>query len=169
MERVMGLDVGSRTVGVALTDELGITTQGLETIWRKEENKLRQTLARIEAIIEEKHVGQIICGLPLHMDQSFGERAEKTVEFGEKLHKRTGLPLLFVDERLTTVEAAQILRDSGVPVREHKKHIDQIAAAFILESYLKEPDKALSLAGAKARMKAARKRNAYDGENHLPG
>ena len=87
--RILGLDYGSKTVGVAISDPLGITAQGVETIWRKQENHLRQTLARIEELISEYQVERIVLGYPKNMNNTVGERAEKALEFGEMLKKRT--------------------------------------------------------------------------------
>lgn len=134
--RIMGLDFGSKTVGVAVCDPLGITAQGVETITRKEENKLRRTCSRIEALIEEYEIETIVLGYPKNMNDTVGERAVKTVEFQKLLERRTGLPVVLWDERLTTIEADQILRESGVR-REHRKAvIDKVAAGIILQSYL---------------------------------
>ena len=133
---IMGLDFGSKTVGVAVCDPLGITAQAVETIVRKEENKLRQTYQRIEALIREYEITSIILGYPINMDDTVGERGRKTEEFKAALERRTGLPVILWDERLTTVEADEILRESGVPVKDRKKVIDQVAAGLILQSYL---------------------------------
>jgi putative Holliday junction resolvase len=132
----MGLDYGSKTVGVAISDSLLLTAQGIETIERKEENKLRKTLARIETLVKEYEVGKIVLGLPLNMNDSIGERAEKTLEFKAMLERRTGLEVILWDERLTTVEAEQILIESNVRREDRKKYIDKIAAGFILQGYL---------------------------------
>lgn len=134
--RIMGLDYGSKTVGVAVCDPLGLTAQAVETITRKEENKLRGTCQRIEALVREYEITSIILGYPKNMDGSVGERGEKTREFRELLKRRTGLPVILWDERLTTVEADQILRESGVPKSERKRVIDKVAAGIILQSYL---------------------------------
>ena len=134
--RVMGLDYGSKTVGVAVSDPLGVTAQGVETIVRKEENKLRQTLARIEELVKEYEVEKIVLGLPLNMNDTIGERAEKTLEFKAMLERRTGLEVVLCDERLTTIEAEQILIESNVRREDRKKYIDKIAAGFILQGYL---------------------------------
>ena len=134
--RIMGLDFGSKTVGVAVCDPLGITAQAVETIVRKEENKLRQTYQRIEALIREYEITSIILGYPINMDDTVGERGRKTEEFKAALERRTGLPVILWDERLTTVEADEILRESGVPVKDRKKVSDQVAAGLILQSYL---------------------------------
>ena len=132
----MGLDYGSKTVGVSISDALLLTAQGIETIERKEENKLRKTLARIEALIKEYEVEKIVLGLPLNMNDTIGERAEKTLEFKAMLERRTGLEVILWDERLTTVEAEQILIESNVRREDRKKYIDKIAAGFILQGYL---------------------------------
>ena len=132
----MGLDYGTKTVGVAISDALGLTAQGIETIQRKEENKLRRTLARIEELVSEYEVEKIVLGFPKHMNNDIGERAEKSLEFKEMLHRRTGLEIIMWDERLTTVEAERTLIESGVRRENRKKHIDQIAAVFILQGYL---------------------------------
>lgn len=130
------MDYGSKTVGVAVSDGLGITAQGVETITRKEENKLRKTCARIEALIEEYDVGKIVLGLPKHMNNEIGNRAEKSIEFGEMLKRRTGLEVVMWDERLTTVEAERVLIENKVRRENRKKYIDKIAAVFILQGYL---------------------------------
>jgi len=134
--RIMGLDYGSVTVGVAVCDPLGLTAQGIETITRKEENKLRQTCSRIEALIKEYEIETIVLGYPKNMNNTVGERAEKTEEFKAMLERRTGLPVILWDERLTTVAANRMLMESGVR-REHRKEvIDKVAAALILQGYL---------------------------------
>ena len=134
--RVMGLDYGSKTVGVAISDPLGLTAQGVETIWRKQENKLRQTLARIEELISEYQVERIILGYPKNMNNTIGERALKSLEFKEKLEGRTGLPVVMWDERLTTAEAERTLMETGVRRENRKQYLDQMAAVLILQGYL---------------------------------
>ena len=134
--RIMGLDYGTKTVGVAVSDPLGITAQAVETITRKEENKLRKTCARIEALIAEYGVGRIVLGFPKHMNNDIGERAEKSLEFRDMLERRTGLEVVMWDERLTTAGAERALIESGVRRENRKKHIDQIAVVFILQGYL---------------------------------
>lgn len=134
--RIMGLDLGSKTVGVALSDPMMITAQPLETITRKEENKLRQTLARIEAIIEEYEVSKIVLGYPKNMNDSVGERAIISEEFKDKLERRTGLEVILWDERLTTVAADEVLAETGVKKANRKQYIDQVAATFILQEYI---------------------------------
>lgn len=134
--RIMGLDFGSRTVGVAISDELLLTAQGVETIRRKDENKLRRTMARIEELIEAYEVEEIVLGLPKNMNATEGTRVELTREFCEKLERRTGLPVILWDERLTTVEAEKILMESGVRREDRKEYVDKIAAVLILQNYL---------------------------------
>ena len=134
--RILGLAYGSKTVGVAVSDPLGLTAQKVETIWRKQENKLRQTLARIEELIAEYEVEKIVLGFPKNMNNTVGERAEKALEFGEMLKKRTGLEVIMWDERLTTVEADRTLIEAGVRRENRKQYLDGIAAVFILQGYL---------------------------------
>lgn len=132
----LGLDYGSKTVGVAVSDALGLTAQAVETITREQENKLRRTLARIDEIIAEHHVEVIVLGLPKNMNNTLGERAQHTLEFKEKLEKRTGLPVELWDERLSTVSAERVLIETGVRREHRKEYIDQIAAVYILQGYL---------------------------------
>ena len=132
----MGLDYGTKTVGVAISDALGLTAQGIETIERKEENKLRCTCARIEELIREYEVEKIVLGFPKHMNNDVGERAEKSLEFKAMLERRTGLEVVMWDERLTTVAAERTLIESKVRREDRKKYIDKIAAVFILQGYL---------------------------------
>lgn len=134
--RIMGLDFGSKTVGVAISDPLLITAQGIEIIERKEENKLRKTLARIEELIVEYEVEEIVLGLPKNMNDSLGEKAELSLEFKDKLERRTGLPVEMWDERLTTVAADKAMIEAGIRREHRKEHVDRIAACFILQGYL---------------------------------
>ena len=134
--RIMGLDYGSKTVGVAVSDALGLTAQGIEIVRRKSENKLRQTLARIEEIAKEYGVEKIVLGFPKHMNNDIGERAEKSLEFKEMLERRTGLPVVMWDERLTTVEAVRTMMETGIRRENRKEYVDMIAAVFILQGYL---------------------------------
>ena len=134
--RIMGLDFGSKTVGVAISDALLITAQGIEIIRRKEENKLRQTLARIEELIVQYDVEEIVLGLPKNMNATEGERVALTMEFKEKLERRTGLPVRMWDERLTTVAADKAMMEAGVRRENRKDYVDMIAATLILQGYL---------------------------------
>ena len=134
--RIMGLDFGSKTVGVAVSDSLLVTAQGVEIIRRKEENKLRQTLARIEDLILQYEVGEIVLGCPKHMNGKEGVRVELTKEFQDKLERRTGLPVTMWDERLTTVEADRTMMEAGIRRENRKDYVDMIAATLILQGYL---------------------------------
>lgn len=134
--RIMGLDYGSVTVGVAISDELYVSAQGIEVIRRKQENKLRQTLARIEELITEYEVELIVLGYPKNMNNTIGERCLKTEEFADKLRRRTGLNVVFQDERLTTVAAHNTLIEGNVRRSDREKVVDKIAAVFILQGYL---------------------------------
>ena len=134
--RILGLDYGSKTVGVAVSDPLGFTAQGVEIIRRKSENKMRQTLARIEELIAQYQVEEVVLGLPKNMNNTLGDRAEKSLELKETLERRTGLPVVMWDERLTTVSANRVLMETGVRRENRKEHVDEIAAVFILQGYL---------------------------------
>ncbi|MDY3250132.1 MAG: Holliday junction resolvase RuvX [Candidatus Choladocola sp.] len=139
MVRIMGLDFGSKTVGVAVSDPLGLTAQGVEIIRRTSENKLRRTLARIEELVQEYQVETIVLGFPKNMNNTIGERAEKSLEFKAMLERRTGLPVIMWDERLTTVSANRTLMESGVRRENRKEYVDMIAAVYILQGYLDSP------------------------------
>jgi putative Holliday junction resolvase len=132
----MGLDYGDKTVGVAISDELLLTAQPIETIHRERPGKLRQTFARIEELLEEYQVEKIVIGLPKKMDNREGKRCEETRAFGEKIERRTGLEIIYQDERLTTVEADAVLHAGGVPEDKRKTYIDKVAASLILQGYL---------------------------------
>ena len=136
MIRIMGLDYGSKTVGVAISDPLGLTAQGIEIIRRTSENKLRRTLARIEELVREYEVTTIVLGFPKNMNNTVGERGEKSLEFKEMLERRTGIPVIRWDERLTTVSANRTLMESGVRREDRKEYVDMIAAVYILQGYL---------------------------------
>ena len=134
--RILGLDYGSRTVGAAISDPLGLTAQGIETIWREKENHLRKTLARIEELVKEYEVGTIVLGYPKNMNNTIGERALKVQEFKEKLEQRTQIEVILWDERLTTVSAERTLMEAGVRRENRKQYLDSMAAALILQGYL---------------------------------
>ena len=134
--RIMGLDFGSKTVGVAVSDPLGITAQGVEIIRRESENKLRKSLTRIEALIAEYEVEKIVLGYPKNMNNMLGERVEKTEEFAKKLENRTHLQVILWDERLTTVEAQRTMIQAGVRREDRNLYVDKIAATIILQGYL---------------------------------
>ncbi len=132
----MGLDYGSKTVGVALSDELLLTAQGYSIIRRDSEKKLRKTLAEIAQIAADNGVTEIVLGYPKNMDGSEGDRCEKTREFQSLVEKRTGLPVTLWDERLTTVAADRAMDEAGLRREEKKEHVDRIAAEFILRGFL---------------------------------
>ena len=134
--RVIGLDYGSKTVGVALSDELMLTAQPLTTIHRDRPTKLRQTLAQIEQIIEQYDVDRIVVGWPKKLDNEEGERCEKTKEFGDMLENRTGLEIIYQDERLTTAQADGVLEQGGIRKDKRKQYIDKMVASLILQNYL---------------------------------
>ena len=135
--RILGLDYGSRTVGVAISDPLLITAQGVEIIRREHENKLRRTYARIEEIIAGYgDVDRIVLGYPRNMNNTEGERCRKTEEFKAALERRCSLPVILWDERLSTVAAENAMIESGLRRQERKKYVDEIAAMIILQSYL---------------------------------
>lgn len=134
--RIIGLDYGSKTVGVAVSDPLGFTAQGVEIIRREKTNKLRQTLARIEELVKLYEANEIVLGYPKNMNNTEGERCEKTQEFKEMLERRTGLKVILWDERLTTVMADQTMIQEGVRREDRKQYVDKIAAMFILQGYL---------------------------------
>ena len=140
--RIMGLDLGSKTCGVAITDALGLTAQGLEVIRRKEENKLRQTLARITELVEEYKVEKIVLGYPKNMDGSVSKRCELSKEFAKKLTARTGKEVILWDERLTTVSAHEIMIEAGLKREEREEIVDKVAAVLILEDYMIQVSKA---------------------------
>ena len=134
--RIMGLDYGSKTIGVAISDPLGLTAQGVEIIRREEENKLRKSLRRNEELVKQYEVEELVLGFPKNMNNTIGERAEKSLQLKETLERRLGLPVVMWDERLTTVEANRTLMESGVRRENRGKYVDMIAAVFILQGYL---------------------------------
>ena len=134
--RILGWDFGAKTIGVAVSDELLLTAQGLEIIRRQSQNKLRQSLARIQTIVEEYQVGSIVLGYPKNMNNTEGERCEKTKEFAKMLERRTGLPVVLWDERLTTVAADRHMMEVGIRREKRREYVDEIAAVFILQGYL---------------------------------
>ena len=134
--RIMGLDYGTVTVGVAISDALKITAQGIETIRRKEENKLRRTLARIEELVKAYEVDTIVVGLPKNMNNTLGERALITMKYKELLENNLNIPVIMYDERLTSVISNSILIEADISRKKRKKSVDSIAAQVILQDYL---------------------------------
>ena len=169
--RIMGLDFGSKTVGVAVSDALLLTAQGVEIIRRKSENKLRRTLARIEELAGQYQVTEIVLGLPRNMNYTVGDRALRTVEFREMLIRRTGLPVILWDERLTTVAADRLMMETGIRRENRKEYVDEIAAMLILQGYLDRLSSGQPLPGTdpEALLKACRLRAAESsGEENGP-
>ena len=140
-KRIIGLDYGDKTVGVAISDPLGLTAQGKEIIRRERPDKLRRTCARIEELIQEYEAGLIVLGLPKNMDGSDGIRVEKTMAFKEMIERRTGLEVVLWDERLTTVAADRYMDEAGIKGEKRKAVVDEIAAVFILQGYLDSLEK----------------------------
>jgi putative Holliday junction resolvase len=135
-DRIIGLDFGSKTVGVAVSDPLGITAQGVEIIRRTSEGKLRKTYARIEELARQYEAKRFVVGLPKHMNNDEGDRALKSREFAKALERRTGLPVDLYDERLTTVAADRAMNQMRIKGADRKKYVDEIAAVLILQGYL---------------------------------
>ena len=131
--RILALDVGRRRIGLALSDPLGITAQGLDTLQRI---NLRTDLDVLAALAAEKDVRRFLVGHPLHMSGREGRQADYVREFAGRLEERTGIPVEFRDERLTTVEAQRVLRESGVSLEKRKRAVDKLAAVILLEGYL---------------------------------
>lgn len=131
--RILALDLGKRRIGLAVSDELGITAQGLETM---ERTTIREDMARLRALASERQVSLFLMGNPLHMSGAAGRQAEHAREFGERLEAATGIPVQYWDERLTTVEAQRVLRESGISSQKRAGAVDRLAAVILLESYL---------------------------------
>ena len=134
--RILGLDYGSKTVGVAVSDELLFTAQGLEIVRRQSPNKLRQSLARIEEIIKEYNVERIVLGYPKNMNNTIGPKGELSLAFKENLEKVLTIPIYLQDERLTTKSATDTLIMGNVSRKKRKTVVDSLAATIILQSYL---------------------------------
>lgn len=131
--RVLALDVGKRRIGLAVSDPMGLTAQGLETL---ERTTIREDLAKLAELASSKDVGLLLLGNPLHMSGREGRQAEYVREFAGRLEAATGLPVKFWDERLTTVEAQRVLRESGISIAKRARAVDRLAAVLLLESYL---------------------------------
>ncbi|MBQ7264961.1 MAG: Holliday junction resolvase RuvX [Firmicutes bacterium] len=134
--RILGLDFGSTTTGVAVSDPFGWTAQGVEIIRRQDEDNLKKTIERIKEICKEYSCTQIVLGLPKNMNNTEGERAEKTRSFKKRLEKEVKLPVILWDERLSTVAAERTLLEADISRKKRKKVIDKQAAVFILQGYL---------------------------------
>jgi len=133
--RIICLDVGSKTIGVAVSDELGITAQGVTTIERKE---LRSDLDKLEEIINTYKPSEIVVGIPYNLDGSMGERAKQITGFAQRIRNRFSLPVVFWDERFSTFGAERVLLEADLSRKRRKKVIDKVAAVFILQGYLEK-------------------------------
>jgi putative Holliday junction resolvase len=131
--RILALDLGQRRIGLALSDELGITAQGLETLQR---THLREDMERLATLAAEHGVRLLLMGKPLHMSGREGRQVEYARQFGERLSRHTGLPVEYWDERLTTVEAGRVLRESGISSHKRARAVDRLSAVLLLENYL---------------------------------
>ena len=134
--RLLGLDYGEKYVGVAVSDPSGVLASPLESVYRKEENKFRKTYAHIEEIVREYGVEKIIVGLPKNMNNTEGDSAARCREFAANVERRTGLPVVLWDERLSSISANRVLMETGVRRENRKEFIDKIAAGIILQNYL---------------------------------
>lgn len=131
--RILALDLGRKRIGLALSDELGLTAQGLETLQR---TNLREDLARISQLASEKDVSLIVIGNPLHLSGREGKQAEYVRDFGKRLQSVSGISVEYWDERLTTVEAQRVLKESGISLQKRARAVDRLAAVILLESFL---------------------------------
>jgi len=136
--RILGLDVGDRRIGIAISDPLGITAAGLETYQR---TNMQTDVATIADIAKRHNVIEIVIGLPLHMDGTEGEQAAKVTSFGKKLARATGVPVIYEDERLSTIGAIRTLTVQGVKTGHNRDLVDRQAAAIILQKHLDRKDK----------------------------
>lgn len=134
--RILGLDFGMKTIGVAVSDIFGWTAQGVEIIRREEENNLKKSIERLKAICEEYHVEQIVLGYPKNMNNTVGDRVKKTIAFKKRIKKELKLPVKLWDERLSTVAAERDLLEADLSRDKRKQVIDKMAAVFILQGYL---------------------------------
>jgi putative Holliday junction resolvase len=132
----MGLDYGSKTIGVAISDSLGWTAQAIETITRQDPGNLIESIKRLKMLIDEYEVELIVVGLPKHMNNDLGERVDRTLYFVRRLERELGILVETFDERLSTVAAERVLTEGKVRKEDHKKYIDKIAASLILQTYL---------------------------------
>ena len=131
--RILALDLGKKRIGLALSDPLGITAQGLPTL---ERTNIREDMANLANLIAERGVTLLLMGNPLHLSGDAGRQAAYVREFAERLAAHTGVPLKYWDERLTTVEAHRVLRSSGIGIEKRARAIDKLSAVILLESYL---------------------------------
>ncbi len=133
--RVMGLDVGSKTVGVAISDELGWTAQGIETIKIDEDHGVFR-MDRIKELADEYQVETVVVGMPKNMNNTIGPRGEASIAYGDLILQELSLPVKYWDERLTTMAAERVLLEADVSRKKRKKVIDKMAAMMILQGFL---------------------------------
>lgn len=133
MERILGLDVGDKTIGVAVSDPLGFTAQGITTIKRESNKKDYET---IENLLNEYSVDKVVVGLPKNMNNTIGPQGEKVIKFAQKMKNKFKIDLIYMDERMTTMSAERILIEGDVRRENRKKYIDKVAATYILQTYL---------------------------------
>lgn len=133
MERVLGLDVGDKTIGVAVSDPLGFTAQGLTTLIRESNKKDYQA---IKELIDEYDAQTLVVGLPKNMNNTIGPQSEKVIKFAEKIKNKFNVEIIYIDERLTTMSAERLLIEGNVRRENRKKYIDKLAASYILQTYL---------------------------------
>jgi len=133
MDRILALDVGKKRIGLAVTDPLGLTAQGLPTL---ERNRIREDLKRLKELVQELGVSTLLVGQPLHMSGSESRQSQYTMEFAERLGQFVERPIIYWDERLTSAEAERVLRSMGATLDQRKKAVDQLSAVLLLESYL---------------------------------
>jgi putative Holliday junction resolvase len=131
--RILALDVGKKRIGLAVSDGLGITAQGLPTLHR---TRIRDDLDHLDAVCREYEVRLLLVGQPLHMSGSESRQGAYTKEFAGRLAERTGLPVRHLDERLTTVQAERVLRESGISIEKRARAVDRLAAVLLLQSFL---------------------------------
>ncbi|GAA0177000.1 Holliday junction resolvase RuvX [Clostridium sediminicola] len=131
--RILGLDIGNQTIGVSISDPLGLTAQGIKTIRR---TKIEKDLEELEFIIRDYGAQKIVCGLPKNMNGTIGSQGEKALEFSEILEEKFNLEIIMWDERLTTVAAKKAMLEANMSRKKRKKVIDKVASTFILQSYL---------------------------------
>lgn len=133
MPRILALDFGKKRIGLAISDPMGVVVRGLETF---ERTRVRDDIQSLAEIARREQADLLLFGDPLHLDGSRGKASGNVREFAEKLKRVSGIPVAFFDERLTTVEAEEALRQRGVPFEQRRKRIDQMAAIILLQSYL---------------------------------
>ena len=131
--RILALDVGKKRIGLAVTDELGLTAQGIDTLYR---GRIREDLAYLKQVVADWQVGLFLIGRPLHMSGDESRQSAYTEEFAERLRGMFELPIVFWDERLTSAEAERMLRQAGASTDQKKKAVDRLAAVLLLQSYL---------------------------------